>query len=95
MGRAQRNPSIVVSTLAKTPAKFLYIARPIRGINAELHHAVKRRMGPVGHSCHKTMLQRIDVDMIDVTHEVVLIANGVLPIAALPDSALALGGSAG
>jgi hypothetical protein len=38
------------------------------------------------------VLDRVDVDVIDVTGEVALIANGMFPVTALPDAALAFGG---
>jgi hypothetical protein len=40
------------------------------------------------------MLDRVDMDVIDMTREIVLIANGMLPTAPLPDTAFAFGGAA-
>jgi hypothetical protein len=40
------------------------------------------------------MLDRVDMDVINMTREIVLIANGVLPIALLPDTAFTFGGAA-
>jgi hypothetical protein len=36
------------------------------------------------------MLDRIDMDVIDMAHEIILIANGMFPIAPLPDTAFDL-----
>ena len=40
------------------------------------------------------MFDGVDVDVIDVTHEIALVANGMLPIAPLPDAPFALAGTA-
>ena len=34
------------------------------------------------------------MDVVDVTGEIALVANGVLPVAPLPDAAFAFGGAA-
>jgi hypothetical protein len=41
-----------------------------------------------------TVLHRTEVNVIEVTHEVVLVAQRVLPIPPLPNTALAFGGAA-
>jgi hypothetical protein len=41
------------------------------------------------------MLHRIDMNVIDVTRQIILIANGMLPVAPLPDATLPFGGAAG
>ena len=40
------------------------------------------------------MLYRIDVYIVDVTREIALVTDRVLPIAALPDASLSLGSAA-
>jgi hypothetical protein len=40
------------------------------------------------------MFDRIDVDVVDVTGEIIFITNGVLPVTPLPYTAFALGGPA-
>ena len=52
-------------------------------------------MRPIPDPRHQPVLERVDMNVVDVTSEIVLIANGVLPIATLPDTALAFGGAAG
>ena len=51
-------------------------------------------MGPIPDPRYKSMLDRIDMDVIDMTPTIVLIADRVLPITPLPDAALPLGGTA-
>jgi hypothetical protein len=51
-------------------------------------------MRPIPDLRDQAMLDRIDVNVIDVTGEVALVSNGVLPIAPLPDATFALGGAA-
>ena len=55
---------------------------------------MKRRIRPIHHLRHKPVPDRIDMDVIHVTREIIVIANGMLPIASLPDTAFALGGTA-
>ena len=61
---------------------------------SELHHTMERRIRPIADSRHEPMLDRVDMDVIHMTREIVLIANGVLPVASLPDTAFAFGGAA-
>ena len=51
-------------------------------------------MRPISDPRYIAMLDRIDMDIIDVTGEIIFITNGVLPITSLPYSAFALGGTA-
>ena len=67
------------------------IARPILRIESLLHHPVERRMRPIPDPSYKPVLYWIDMDVIDMTCEVVFIANRMLPVSALPDAALSLG----
>src|SRR6516164_1567670 len=62
---------------------------PIRGIDAEPNHPVKRGVRPIFHPRHQAVLHRIKVNVIRVPREVVLVTQGVLPIAPLPNAALA------
>ena len=52
-------------------------------------------MRPVSYPLHQSVLHRIEVDIIDVPLEVLLIAQCVLPVASLPNAALAFGDPAG
>ena len=51
-------------------------------------------MRPIADPCHQAMLHRVDVNIIDVTREIVRVANGMFPIAPLPDATLGFGGTA-
>jgi hypothetical protein len=51
---------------------------------------MKAAVRPVHDPRHVSVLQGIEVNVVDVTFEIGLIANGVLPIAALPDAFFAL-----
>ena len=44
---------------------------------------------------HEPMLNRIDMDVIDMTSEIVLIPDRMLPKTPLPDTAFTLRGAAG
>ena len=70
------------------------IAGPVDRIIAKPHMAMKRGPCPVAYARDQPMLDRIDVDVVDMAHEIAFIAYGMLPIAALPDSAFAPCGAA-
>src|SRR4051812_13352075 len=89
MGRAKRNPSPHLA-LAKAVGVIACITRPIHRVNPKAHHAVVRRIRPVRDARGMAVLHRIEVDVVDMTREVVFVAQRVFPIAPLPDAALAL-----
>jgi hypothetical protein len=96
MGGAKRYPSprlVFLLPLTERPIEIGNIARPIFRIDFEFHHTMKRRIRPIPDPRHKPMLDRIDVSVIDVTREIVRVANGVFPITPLPDAALGFGGT--
>jgi hypothetical protein len=70
------------------------IASPIVGVYSDLHHTMKRRIRPIQHPRHQPMLDRVDMDVIEVTRKIVLVANGMFPITPLPDPGLRFGGAA-
>ena len=47
-------------------------------------------MRPISDPRHVAMFDRIDVDVVDVTGEIIFITNGVLPVTPLPNTAFAL-----
>jgi hypothetical protein len=93
--RSETHPIDRLRPLAETRAHVRKITRPILGIDSKPHHPVERRMRPIPDPRYKAMLDRIDMDVLDVPCQIVLITNRVLPITSLPDPALALGGAAG
>jgi len=89
-------PIVLQTTLGRLAEIFAVVRRvsgPIVGIESEFGHAMKRRIRPIPHSGYKPMLDRIDMNIVDVTRKIVFIANCVLPIAPLPDAAFALEGT--
>jgi hypothetical protein len=51
-------------------------------------------MRPIPDPRHQPVLDRVDVDVVDMTSEVAIVLNGVLPIAPLPDAAFSFGHTA-
>ena len=51
-------------------------------------------MRPIPDPPHQPVLDRVDVDVVDMTSEVALVSKGVLPIAPLPDAAFSFGHTA-
>ena len=70
------------------------IARPILGTDFQSYHAVERRIRPIPDPRHQTVLDRGDVGAVRMTVKIAPVADGMLPIAALPDAASAVGGAA-
>ena len=66
------------------------VSRPVIGQNPVLHIAMKRRMGPVAHARHKGMLDRIEMNVVNVPREVSFIADGVFPEPPLPKRQIAI-----
>jgi hypothetical protein len=64
------------------------IIRPIDWVDSRLNMAKKRRVRPVPHPLDVTMLERIDVDIVDMGRVVRIVPDGVLPEAPLPDAPL-------
>jgi hypothetical protein len=63
---------------------------PIEWVDTAPGRAVKRRIPPVPHARHPSVLDRIEVDVVDMPFVVAFILQRVFPIAALPDAAFAL-----
>ena len=61
---------------------------PILRVNALADITMKRRIRPIGHALHMTMLYRIPMDVIRVPLKILLITNLMLPESALPKRAL-------
>jgi hypothetical protein len=70
------------------------LARPIRRVEVEPRHAMDRRIWPILHPPHMAMLDGIEMDVIGVPRKVVCVPQRVLPIAPLPNPALAFVGTA-
>src|SRR5207302_1355416 len=74
----------------KTRVTRAHIACPIFRQQALPHIGVERRVGPVAHAGNETVLHRIEVNVVDVTCEILVIANRVLPKASLPKQEIAV-----
>src|SRR5262249_38990551 len=48
------------------------------------HILLKRRMRPITDARHNPMFDRVEMDVIDMTGKIVLVADGVLPKSPLP-----------
>ena len=51
--------------------------------------SVERRIRPIGNALTMSVLDRIEMNVIEVRLQVVVVANPMLPEAALPDTGLA------
>ncbi|MFT3761358.1 MAG: hypothetical protein QM761_01865 [Pseudoxanthomonas sp.] len=50
---------------------------------------MERQIWPIYHPHHMTMLDRIDMDVIDIRRKIAFVAEHMLPITALPDATFA------
>lgn len=67
------------------------IARPIDRIVAEFHMTMKRGWHPVAHPRNETVLNRIDVHIIDMPGKIAFIPYRMLPVPTLPNRAFGFG----
>ena len=67
-----------------------HVATSIRGQETSLDVAVEAGVWPINDPRHKTVFDRIVVDVVDMPVKISIISDGVFPIAALPNSLFAL-----
>src|SRR6266576_4447138 len=63
---------------------------PIRRQHATIYVAMKGAVRPIDHACYVPMLDRIEMNVVDMRLEICFISDGMLPIAALPDAFFSL-----
>ena len=51
--------------------------------------SVERRIRPIANALTMSVLDRVEMDVIEVRSKIVVVANPMLPEAALPDAGLA------
>src|SRR3954464_2190653 len=78
-------------SFAERSVNVAHVASPIRRKQALPDVSMKAAVRPIGNARHVAMLDRVEMDVIDVPGEICVAANGVLPIAPLPDPFFALG----
>jgi len=64
-------------------------AGPVKRQQSLPHIAVKGGIRPVDHARNQTMLERIDMNVVDMAGEVAVVADGVLPEPSLPQAVFA------
>ena len=70
--------------LRKTLSIVAGIASPIVWQRPLLHVAMKRRVRPIAYALHMTVLDRVEMNVIDVPIQIRLVADRILPIPTLP-----------
>ena len=80
----------VIPALAIARSTLAGVARPILGQQSLSHIQVKRRIRPIADAGHEAVLDRIEMNVIDVPRKVVFVANGVLPKPSLPEGIFAV-----
>jgi len=85
-----RTPSIPSDRLLSESARDLaLIVAPVSRQQTGFHIAMEAAVRPVANPSDITVLHRIEVDVIDVTLEIRIISDCVLPKSSLPDSRFA------
>jgi hypothetical protein len=79
------------SLFAKRARQFASVAAPIQGQHSPPDIPVKTAVRPIAYARHMAVLDRIEMDIIDVPLQVSLVANRMLPIATLPNPPLPVG----
>jgi hypothetical protein len=90
VGKQNRPSRRAHRSLPKLPLNFFHVAAPVCGKQPTLDIAMKAAMRPVDNTRDMSVLDRIEMDIVDMALQIGIIANGVLPIATLPDALLSL-----
>ena len=77
--------------LPKTLSIVAGIASPIVWQRPLLHVAMKRRVRPIAYALHMTVLDRVEMNVLNVPREVTFIADSVFPESPLPKGQLTIG----
>src|SRR3954447_26737638 len=75
---------------AERSAHVPHVAAPILGQFSARYVSMKARMRPIAYARNKPMLHRIEMDVVDVPRQICVVADRVLPVAALPNPFLSL-----
>ena len=86
MGKAQR----AHRSFAERPSDFPHVSSPIRGQLTALDELMETAVRPVDDTRDIPMLHRIKMNVVDMPLKIRVIADRMLPVAALPDAFLAL-----
>ncbi len=70
--------------LSKTAEHFTDIASPVRRQISACDVMLETTVRPITDAPDQPMLHRVEMDIVNVTSEISLVANRVLPIPALP-----------
>ena len=76
--------------LAEACRMLTEVAGPVLWQQALSHKSVKRGKRPIADTRDKTMLHRIEMNVIDVPREIRFVAQRVLPVTPLPDAPFSL-----
>ena len=82
MGKAKR----AHHSLTERSADLPYVSTPIGHEPSPVNEAVKAAIWPVNDARHMAMLHGIEMNIVDMPFEIGVVADGMLPIATLPDA---------
>ena len=82
MGKAQRAHHL----FSERTSNVSQIASPIRSEQSSFNEAMEAAVRPIGHARDVAMFHRIEVDVVDVSLEIFVVPDGVLPVPALPNA---------
>ena len=80
-----------IRPLPKTLSIVAGIASPIVWQRPLLYVAMKRRVRPIAYALHMTVLDRVEMNIINVSREVTFVADRVFPEPPLPKRHLTIG----
>lgn len=84
--RSRFCPPYGIDLLAEFSADFPHVATPVGRECAALDITAEAAVRPVAHAWYASMLHGIEVNIVDVARQIVLIADRMFPVAALPDA---------
>jgi hypothetical protein len=87
VGKAKRAHHL----FTERPLNAAKIASPVRREYSLFNEAVETAVRPIGYAVDVAVFHRIEMNVIDVSLEIFIIANRVLSVSALPDAFFSFG----
>src|SRR5687768_8354017 len=78
----------LIIRLAKSSYGRTHVSSPVPRQQSCPHIAMKRRIRPVSYARYELVLDRVEMDVVDVPFEISIVTNGVLPEPPLPECSL-------
>ena len=87
MGKAKRAHHL----FAERTLNVAKISSPVLGEQSSFNEAVKATVRPIGYARDVAVFHWIEMNIVDMPLEILIVANSVLPVSALPNAFFSFG----